>query len=378
MSDFIPVLAVGIIILALLIGIFGFIDTQPRYKITPSLFNEEETSATESGLVGVPSEQLFHQTLDRNFSVSYKSSEIMPVNFENEVVKSGLLSKKELITQFDIDNLEDVESAKIKYKVRDTNLYGNIIFVLNNEVIFNNYSLPGVHELEINKSKLRKTNTIRIVGQNSGWKIWAPTTYVLDFEIVLNYFSSKPRTYFFKKVKGVTGARLVVTFDKTEGDGNFIAKVNGEEIYRDRPKRILIKDFPTSLLKERNKIEFLADRNSNYKIKEAEILLFFTPESVTKTVNYKISESRYNNIEGANLTFYIKQITGDVISLLVKVTNQKGTYRMLVQDILKEDQYYSVNISKSALAVGDNKIELVSSGDGAFVIENITVRDLTR
>ncbi len=376
-----PVLAVGIIILGALFLLFGggiTFPSAPSGKFTTTEEFPAEAVSEDLGWVGTAEQQIKHVPLDRDFSVSYVAAEQSAVDLKNITVSSGLLSSEDKKLSFSAKG--EIESAKISFDVKDTNLYGPLIVVLNGAALYENLSLTGKHEVEFNTSLLMDENTLEISAGSSGWKFWAPTVYILDFKLVLGLLGLKTKTYEFSlgdEALAMTLARFSA-FGTKQGTGNLIAKVNGVEIYRDNKTNIL-QDFSfseTNLKSGKNKIELLAEQNTKYELKEAELIIFYQPVYKTKLFYYNISESDYSALQSKNLTmrFYIERIAGDVVSIPVRITDARGSLHTIIpQGILRDRYWYAVQLTKNELFTGSNKIEFSASGTGGILITNITV-----
>jgi len=264
--------------------------------------------------------------------------------------------------------------------VKDTNLYGPLVIILNGNLLYENLSLAGKHEIEFNKSLLADENTLEIKAGSSGWRFWAPTVYILDFKLVLGTLGMKTKTYEFTlgdEAVALSGARFNA-YGTKQGTGNLIVKVNGVEIYRDN-KTYVLQDFSfreTNLKSGKNKIDLLTEQNTKYDLKEAELIIFYQPVYKSKVFWYNITSSGYAELNNKNLTlkFYIERIAGDVVSIPIRIEDGRSFIHTIIpQGILRDRQWQSVLLTKNELYTGSNKIEFSASGTGGILITNITV-----
>ncbi len=380
MSDFLPVLAAGFIILAALFLLFGGLQIGPAPQRGAGVGEEEAPLPPPvSGIVGYPQQGMRDIPIANSFSVSFESGEKPVASLRNSSVENGVFGRVDREISFDAPS-QDLQSARIKLNVTDTNLYGNLVVVLNGNTVFNNYSLPGRLEVQLNASALKLSgNILQIEASSSSWRIWAPTVYKFDADLLLNYFSLNSSSFDFvadSGIQSISQARLVLVISKKEGSGNLIARVNGNEVYRGNDTRIAIADFPASdiNLGKTNTAEFLAEKGASYDISSAEVLLFYQPVFRTQALYYNLTGDQYSSFTNATLGFGIQKITGNVISILVKVTDGAGgAHSIIPQGILQEGNSYNITLTKDQLYTGSNRIEFVTGGTGSVSIVNATV-----
>jgi hypothetical protein len=278
MPEFVPVIVAALLLLATLLA---FVQVAPEEKVPYQkpvkyvIYEEEEFPESEkvvSGFIG-RGEGIKHVVIARNFVVSYFSGEQKILSMSNITVANGLMNYMDRKISFDVGELESVERGKISIEVFNTNLYGPLIIYLNGKEIFSNYTPIGRYEIAFNISLLREKNNLLEIGcGSSGWKLWAPTMYILSLNLSVDKLQLKKRTYYFilgEEVQSLTGSRLVFSIDKRKGEGNLIVRINGKEIYRGKDVSPLI-DFSwhdVALRKGENIIEFLVERNTEISIR---------------------------------------------------------------------------------------------------------------
>lgn len=382
MSDFLPVLTVGIVLLAIMFLFFGGLQIGPAApRAHAGGFEEEAPSPPPvSGLIGYPQEAIRTITLANDFFVSFESGDKSVAALRNSSVENGVFGKVDRTVSFDASSQQDIVSAKVRMNVTNTNLYGYIVATLNGEEIFNNYSLIGKMDIPINASKLKQANNIlKIAASGSGWRIWAPAVYYFDADVLINYYSLKAKSFDFTAdtgIKSITNARLVVVVSKKEGAGNLIARINGREIYRGNNSRLAVGDFSASdiSLGATNTLELMAEKDTNYDISSAEILLFYQPIYRTQALYYNLTSDQYSGFANVTLGFGIQKISGEIVSILVKTTDGAGgVHSIIPQGILREGNSYNITLTKNELYTGSNKIEFVTSGTGSVAIVNATI-----
>ncbi|TRZ54679.1 hypothetical protein D4Q76_01920 [archaeon] len=382
MSDFLPVLTVGIILLAIMFLFFGGFQFGPAAPRAHGIGFEEEAPLPPpvSGTVGFPQEAIRTITVANDFSVSFESGGKSVAALRNSSVENGVFGKIDREVSFDAQNQQDILSARIKMNITGTNLYGFLVASLNGADIFNNYSLIGRLDIPINASALKPTNNnLKIESTGSGWKIWAPAVYYFDADVLINYYSLKAKSFEFVAdggIKSITSARFVAVVSKKEGSGNLIARINGKEIYRGNNSRLAVADFSASdvSLGAANTLELMTEKGAKYDITSAEILLYYQPIYKTQSLYYNLTSDQYSSFANATLGFGIQKISGEVVSILVKTTDGAGgVHSIIPQGILREGNSYNITLTRNELYAGSNKIEFVTSGTGYVNIENATI-----
>lgn len=380
MPEFVPVIIAALFLLGAIYLIYGgnwTTEPSKRYGIISE--EEETTTETPAGWIGyTPEEALRHIIIGRDFSVAYATGEETLAE-SSGTISEGIGTNTEKRVSF--KKKSDMAEAKIKFSVNDSNYYGQLVFALNGKEIYNDLPAVGSHEIKLNASLLSEENILEIKAASSGWKFWAPTTYVINAKVLASYLGIKAQSYAFditdSEKKGLTGARLAVSVKSREGNGNLTIKVNGEEVYRDKLERSLIKDFSSDVLRKANTIEMQADEGTKYNIDEAEVIVFFRPDVyAVKTMWYNITSSQYSDLKYVNnsLRFSIDKIIGSPVGLLIKITDANGyTHQIILQGELREGRFYNTTITKNDVAAGSNKIEFIASGQGGFLISNNTI-----
>jgi hypothetical protein len=256
MNDFIPVLVVAVLGLIALIfifsGGFGF------------------------GGIGRISESSRTVTLGADFTVSYDVGEKDILAWGGEV-NSGLFSNLEEREEFDIENVGDVSEGTIKMKIWNSNYYGNLLMYVNGEEVFNGAPLIGGKTVNFDASVLKSNNVLEVKAENSGWKMWAPTVYILDVDLSVSLESKKTQSFEFElsglEVESLNRARLLI-FGTRNGAGNLDVLLNGNDIFEG--KTPIYTDFAIDNFKAgTNTIELSADPNTEYNITSAQVVLFF-------------------------------------------------------------------------------------------------------
>jgi len=254
MPDFVPVLVGAVLILiVLMISFFG---------ITPP--PSRGIAATRTVLLG------------ENFSVTYTVGE-EDITSLSGTVSRGLLSGRDEIIDFNVPTAEDASEGLINLNIKDSNHYGNLIIRVNEKEVYKGFPKTGETLISFNGNILENRNTLEIISESSGWKIWAPTVYTFDLSLSVNYLGKKTKSFIFDltdlEIMNMNRARLLI-FGERDGTGNLAVKINNREIYNGLTN--VYTDFPVDILiAGNNTIDLSAGVNTRYDISSAEIVFFF-------------------------------------------------------------------------------------------------------
>ncbi len=374
MPDFAKVMAAAVLLLAGLFVLtsqnFSYIPHEKTYYTTYQPVLEENKSETKTFEVGI-NEEIKHILIANDVVVSFTAGKKTLLSEKNITVKNGFGERKIYEKTFSLKWPETVERAELDIEVHATNLYGALLVLLNDEVIYENATKPGRITVKLNVSKLKENNKLTIFATSSGWRLWAPTTYILSFNLSAYFFNLKKKELSFligKEAKTLKLLRFVWIVEKREGNGNLIARFNGKEIYRGKEKAPMIDLDPKEYeVKEgENTLELYTERDTLFRIKNLEAILFYQIRE-TPSFTFNITEEDYSRLssENATFSFTLAKIYGDVLSIALKVTDSKGNeHRILLQGIIREGDSYEVKLTKKDFYIGENKIEFEISGDG--------------
>jgi hypothetical protein len=213
--------------------------------------------------------------LGQDFTVAYLAGEKKIANLKGEV-SNGLFSTVDKRTEFTVETLGDVAEGLVKLNVEDSNYYGNLMIYVNGKEIYR--GLPqNERTITFSKEFLGYDNEIEIKAESSGWKIWAPTVYLIDADVFVNYVGKKTQTFTFNltdlDVTNVNRARLLIFGDR-EGVGSINARLNGVEVYSGLTTAY--QDFSVDILKAgNNTLDLSTEPNTKYIISSVQIILFF-------------------------------------------------------------------------------------------------------
>jgi len=257
MPDFVPVLIAAVLLLIVLIMAFG------GGFISPRQGTGLKTSRT-----------IF---LGEDFSVTYSAGEKNVASLKGEVSRGVLSGAGDKTIDFSVSNIEDISEGVIKLKIWNVNHYGNLIISINGKEIYKGFPNIGEKTISFSSNILESSNTIEVKAETSGWRFWAPTTYIFDLDVFVSYSGKKTKSFNFdvseSEFAKTNRARLLV-FGTREGRGNLNVRLNGIEIYSGLTT--VYTDFSADALKiGKNTLDLSTEPNTTYNISSAQIVLFF-------------------------------------------------------------------------------------------------------
>ncbi len=357
----------------------------PGYRFIPSTREETivpELTAPEGNFVGTREvEDLRHIPLTtKPFKVSYVTGRKTFLEEENLTVANGILKFKSYKKVFSLteDDLKKLTSITVKGEVEDTNLYGKLIIGLNGEEIFSEFLMPGEEfEIPVNKTLLKERNEFEIVAESSGWRVWAPTVYIIkNLELKSDFTGevSKSFNFFVKEEETpVTLGRLILKFDEISGNGSLVVSVNGNVVFNSTPSREQWIDF-RGVVEGKNTIELSSERDTEFIVREAEVIIFWKRKATENLeMNFELSKRQYKKLPG-KIKFKIEKVFGTPTSLVAVVENPKGEqHSIVVQGILEEGRVVSIDLPKEYAGIGKNKVIFSVTGSGGYTITDFRV-----
>lgn len=256
MPDFVPVLIAAVLMLIALLIVFGgsmLIPTGPGGR------------ATSKTIV-----------LGQDLVVMYVEGQKNVASLQGEV-SQGLFGNTEQKTDFTVDNYKDASEGVIKLRTWNSNYYGDFIIKINDKEVYRGVPAIGEQSIIFDGSILKANNAVEVEAESSGWKIWAPTIYIFNADLSVNYLGKKTQSLSFDitstEAKNINRARLLV-FGARNGPGNLVAILNGREIFSGFTT--VYTDFAIDNLKAgNNTLDLSTEKNTIYNISSVQIVLFF-------------------------------------------------------------------------------------------------------
>jgi len=258
MPDFVPVLIVAVLLLIVLLVVFG----GSIFFVPGGAGGKAVSSRTV--------------VLGQDFVVKYSEGQSNITSFGWEV-SQGLFGNSDKKIEFAVDNYRDASEGVLKLKTWNSNYYGNFIIKINDQDIYRGVPDIGDRTIVFDGSVFKASNSIEVEAESSGWKIWAPTVYIFDASLSVNYIGRITQNFSFslneREIANVDRARLLI-FGTRKGIGDLHVKVNGREIFSGITT--VYTDFGIDSLKVGNNfVELTTETDTMYNISSAQIVLFF-------------------------------------------------------------------------------------------------------
>ncbi len=269
---------------------------------------EERTllSVSTVGTVGEGNLALRHINLG-DTHVTYKPVEGAKLEEEGPwTVARGVLTlqEHELNFQADAAEFDALSKGTLSFHIVDTNHYGALLVSLNDKVVWS--GMPDVNDIvQIDMAPFRSLfrdgrNTIQIGATSSGWRIWAPTVYVLDdMQLSERAYEKATQTFEFDltsdEVANWEVGRAVFKIDSADASDDLIIRVNDAIVFRGRPSPKQISytiDFSSVIADIQpgtNTLSLEAGKSASYEIRELEIIVFTSAEDRSEVFDFDLS-----------------------------------------------------------------------------------------
>ena len=278
------------------------------------------------------------------------------------VVRNGVFDKKDMITSFSIDNLENVEEVILSFTAKK---YKGILTIqLNGKIIYEREITSEIAEpVKLSKSLLDKENSLKFSVSSVGFRFWTTNEYSLENVKITgditdvtrqksqNIFSLAQTEYnnldkvtlkFIPYCKGVADVGML---DISVNNHNIFSAV---PVCDDPYKQVI----PLGTVNAGENFIVFSTGKGSYSIEQ--ISLNFEVEETKKKIYYfEINESTWEEIEEDDSAVMLKFMFIDDnknkradVSINGHLTN-----------IDQEDEYYSRNI-RNWVSEGNNYIEI--------------------
>lgn len=315
--------------------------------------------------------------------------EIGPIAKEEKkiTILRGIVVNDEYELKIGDNYVDTLPDSKLSFNTVDTNGYGLLLLRLNGYMIWS--GSPKINEtVEIkleNFNKIVKAtgNSIRFTSTSSGWRIWAPSFYVIDgialdediqrsSEASLNFTLSK------EEVAAWLLGRTAFTVTGGEPTSDMIVKVNNVTIWRGIPAVGFqtIADFSKVLtnIGEENVLSFELEKEGSYNIKSVEVIVFTNSEGKSiPSVSFDLSSKDLEALGQGKLYGEIEFEINDVITEgeLIVILQGEKEHELLRKSLKKEDSPVILRFTEQDARAGTNTLTLKSSG--IYSIRNLKI-----
>ncbi len=356
----------------LLIFLAGFVgEGEKKVSKGEILLASENIGMLGSNIGGVK-----RMEISGRFSISKGTGSVSIVSEEGPIeVAKGFLTTKEHIISFQTGRSQE---AELEFTVEDSNYYGELEVYLNNELIWHGMPEKGEKvSILLEKEKIRASNELRISAQSSGWRIWAPTYYILkDLKVSEKVEEKEAKELIFyldsKDLSNLNLARLVLRV--SEGTGDVRMLLNNHLIYSGSlSEELSLIDFSPAFLEEgNNSLRLEMASNGFYTVEYAKLLLFYGGNQTSiKVIKVEIPESDYIKLK--------QGIYKGVIEVEVNKVLREGKLKIsVITDT--ERVLYNREASKGKLVfyfTGDEvspEFKLSISSEGTYEIGEVVVK----
>ena len=389
--DFTKVFIVGFLMFFgfyLLIGNFQLGGEGPGYRFIPSTRNQttaEPEITTKGDFVGTKEVEDFrHIALStKSFVVSYITEEKSFIEIKNFRAESGIFGANEYEKVFSLteDELSQLSSTKLYGEIEDTNLYGRLVVGLNGEKIFSDFVMPGeAFEIPLNKSLFRDKNEFLVTSESSGWRIWAPTVYIIkQLEVKSDFMGEVSQSFDFyvsEEETPLNMGRIILNFDEINGEGNLIVRVNGNLVFNNTPTLIQWIEIEncSSLVEGKNTVEMVSEKDTEFTVRNAEIIIFWNREAKENLeMTIDLTSSQRDRLPG-EIKFKLEKVFGTPTSLVATIEDPDGNkHSVVVEGVLQEGRTVTIDLPKDYTGVGKNKIIFSVTGSGGYTITDFRV-----
>lgn len=251
MPEFVPVMAVSVILLIALFIIFS------GNILYPGASYSSQTQYTYTRTVNLGS----------GLSVASVRSDVSLLDFSGEV-KQGIMERKKECFTFTIKKPESIQAHRADIKIIDTNAYGGLVLELNRNVFYKNITYKGIKSVEIDPKLLSNDNTFCIYAESSGFRFWAPTVYNLNLNLTATMQNSTIEKTFDlseNELLAIKAAELKISVSGFSGSAPLNVMLNGKNIYSGKDVDVSV-DIPVTSFQKLNTIELSTEPGTTWAL----------------------------------------------------------------------------------------------------------------
>ena len=296
-------------------------------------------------------------------------------------LKNGLTEYMSKTETFSLSEqyFKEIVAGVFTFRVVGTNRYGRLKIDLNGHVIFDKIAEPGIYNINLLEYRdiiLEEENTIFFETTGSGWRIWAPATYILsDIKILIeqgiNRVAEKKFTLTNQEIASWIKGRLVFEVEAADNSGDLLIELNNFTVFRgmirEKTTPVYSLDFscPVNILRYNNVLRLKTSEGGLYHLTNLQFYVFYT-NNVVKVKNYEfnLTGEHYRQIKqhSRNLTlrFAVEDVKNEA-HLNIYVMNRNGAKAVFSRKI-GEDIEYAVNIEPRYIVPGYNNLQLSING----------------
>jgi len=266
--------------------------------------------------------------------------------------------------------LSVTERVNLRFRVYDTNLYGNLIIRWNGMDMFNEQAGMTDYSLSIPSQYVEESNSLDILCTGPGAMFWASTVYVLrDFVLEAEYGPATMIPFQLSQSEMGSLNKLELSFTGT-ADSMLSIRVNENAIYNQKPSGYVLAEFSPSTvpLAAGNNVISFSTGSGTASLQNAELKVYLATNLVTRTRGFNLTETQYT---------YLQQNTMQgVIEYDIDAINSQGSLEIrlnghVLNTPLPQQGTNTVHFDDDAAQEGENTLSF--TGTGQFEIGTVKV-----
>jgi len=278
--------------------------------------------------------------------------------------------------------ISNATKGSISFEIADTNRYGDLQVILNGQVV-RSVREKGSYVIDLDFSPPPAQNILVLAAASSGFKFWAPTTYILsNLVVAVEGFGQQTQTFTFNLSKGELGGLTLASLSfwlklqETSKVEPLTVELNGAKIYDEVPSlpapQVTWTPDKINLSVGQNNLTFRTGSKALYSLEKVDFAVFSQVgrELVTYTRRFDLTRSAVLALGNPNatgeLSFYVDAVQADT-GLNVSINSLNMTFPSLTAN-----KTVASNFSVGALAEKNNTLTLKTSG--AYKLSRLRVR----
>ncbi len=331
MESFVKVLAAafGVIFIAILLG--ASMENVNFYGKSGGNFTIFSAEIGKFGEVGEASRAINIGDI----SIGYTKNFVRIVEESNVKIQKGLFRDNSYTWVVDGD---EIESIRIEGFVSDTNLYGELVVEVNGEVVWRNKTMPGRFELVIRDVDPRH-NEISLKATSSGFKFWAPTTYLFSeleiskYDYTQSEWSGGIKLYPYE-VEGFDRGVLAFYVDEAVKNSDLKIDINSKTVYSARPQQspvpyeVEFDKTSTALVAGENSVHIYTGRDAAYMLRNVVLKIYYygATQKSYKTYRFRLDPNFLEFMDKQNMFVVLKIKVDDVFVRGILEVNLNDKY----------------------------------------------------
>ena len=315
------------------------------------------------------------------FTISHTETKTMVFSeIEQFSVVRGAISQKEREIKFMInqEDLSLVGKGRITFNIIRTNSYGALQIYINGNQIYSSYPEQGLVEIDLLQYGALfhvGENLIEVRCTSSGWRLWAPTEYIIESFTLLEEAKNVDENELEFALSAAEASssslgRIIFTIKDAQNEGDLNIYVNGLQAWEGKPTaNVYDAEFPgTTLHSGKNTIAFQALPGGRYSISGVNLVLSYggvktyefnvTQEQLAKLRDGKLEGTVEFNVQSGEGELTVA-LLGETERVLFSGTASPGTKKIRFVDADVVAGINTVSLSSDEIYnIGDLKVIL--------------------